>query len=371
MFARRRTVQLKRYSHRPSQSSGSLSINHILRIVSSLILPLMLGSFTIFITVYQHMSAKTDRREDLKRADIQRNNDLKRFENQRREDRNELRLQREQELFIAKANRELKNVVAGNQYQDVIFKDYIKEIGDLMKENNGSVTSNRITIALARVKTLIVLRQLDGSRQTHVIRFLYETAKISDTDEPIAVVLKTAELTNVNFQQITWSGKIENMSFPDIIIRNCTFGERTKISLVSFASTRFHTVNFSAARLTDVDFSFTNFRYGNFASATIINADFSSIMMSTSNFSKANIKDASFSMATLWTTRFSSSIIRNINFSSASLGTINFSLAQINTITFSSAKLGAVNFSLAKLNDADFSSVQFGMNDITCFFFDY
>jgi uncharacterized protein YjbI with pentapeptide repeats len=368
MFARRRTVQLKRYGHRSSHSGGSVSINHVLRILSSLILPCTLGTFTVFITVYQHMSAKTDRREDLRRADIQRNKDLLRFQDQRRKDRKELRLQREQELFIAKANRDSKSIIAINQYQDVIFKDYIKEIGDIMKENNGSLTSNRLTVALARVKTLIVLRQLDGSRQAHVVRFLYETAKLSDKDEPIAVVLKTAELTNVNFQQITWSGKIENMSFPDISLRNCTFGERTKISFVNFTSTHFHYVNFSSTRLIGVDFSFTNFRYGNFLSATIVNANFSSIMMSTSNFSMANIRNISFSFATLWTTKFSSSVIRNMNFSSASLGTINFSLAQINTVTFSFAKLGAVNFSSAKLNDADFSSVQFGMNDIICFF---
>ena len=92
MLIQKRPIPRKRRSH-PSHRFCSLSVNDVIRILSSLILPLTLGVFTVFITVHQHVSARHDRHDDLHR-----------FEEQRREDRNETRLQREHEWNIAKMN---------------------------------------------------------------------------------------------------------------------------------------------------------------------------------------------------------------------------------------------------------------------------
>jgi uncharacterized protein YjbI with pentapeptide repeats len=379
MLIRQHGIYIRRFRHR-SHHFFNLSAKDLIRILSSLIVPFTLGVVTICITIYQHKAAQEDRYEDLNR-----------FKDERREDRHESRIQREQELSISKMSQETQNKIAANRYQDEIFKDYIKEIGDLMKENNGSLTSNRLIAALARVKTINVLRQLDGSRQIHVIRFLYETAKLSDTSESITVIMKTAELANINFQQITWSGKIENMSFPDFNLRNCTFGDKTKIEHVNFTSTHFDHVKFSSTRLDRVNFLSSDFQGVNFSSAHLLNVNFpsakivntnfsttefsnvnfSSATIGTTNFSQTNFTNVNFSFVYIFETDFSFTRFKNVNFTSIRFLYINFSFALFDTTTFSFAELDGVNFSSAKLNDADFSSVHFGINDLNFIFIQF
>ena len=60
-----------------------------------------------------------------------------------------------------------QNKATSDRYRDEVLVAYIKEIGDLLRENNGSLTQTALTHTLARVKTLNTIRQLDGPRQIH------------------------------------------------------------------------------------------------------------------------------------------------------------------------------------------------------------
>jgi uncharacterized protein YjbI with pentapeptide repeats len=310
----------------------------VLGILSSLIFPLTFGVLTIFITLYQHIRTENNRTKDLERFRIERQEDRNGSRIQREQDLHIAQLQRKQDWNMEKTNQETQNKVASNRYQDDVVQDYIKQIGDLMKENNGSLTANRLTAALARVKTLNVLRQLDESRQIHIVRFLFEARQFTNADGFDPLDISTAELTNIDFRKFTKSSIIERISLAGVSLRNCGFGEETRIEHVNFTSTHFHHVNFSSAILKTVDFSF------------------------------ANIVRVSFSSATIWTTNFSCTVFRNVNFSSTSLVNIDFSLALLHRITFSLAELDGVNFSSAQLIDVDFSSVHFGMNDLNILF---
>jgi len=56
---------------------------------------------------------------------------------------------------------------------------YINETIELMKTNNGSLTSNSLTASIARNTTLHVFRQLDPKRNSRIIGFLYRTEQVT------------------------------------------------------------------------------------------------------------------------------------------------------------------------------------------------
>lgn len=335
----KRTLPVQRrqrhhHHHSSAHRFCSLSVNDIIRILSSLILPLTLGVFTVFITLHQHLSARQDRHDDLTR-----------FEEQRREDRNETRLQREHEWSIARMNAQAQNQAAIERYQDEVLVAYIKEIGNLLKEKNGSLTSNRLTATLARVKTLNVLRQVDGSRQIHIIRFLYEARQLSINNASVPLDISTIELTNIDFHHSTWSGMIERMSLMGIYLRNCTFDTMRLIDQVNFTSARFDHVNFSSTILDRVIFSFARFRCSNFLFTRLYDLDIASAMISDTNFFSTNFTR----------TNFQSTWFKNVNFSSAWIFQMNFSSAWFSNVDFSSTIFHSVNF----------SSSEFGRNTLS------
>jgi hypothetical protein len=63
MFGRKRDIQAKRRHHRSRRFCG-LSVKDGLQFLSSLILPLMLGVFTVVITFEQQKIARQQRLED-------------------------------------------------------------------------------------------------------------------------------------------------------------------------------------------------------------------------------------------------------------------------------------------------------------------
>ena len=212
-----------------------------------------------------------------------------------------------------------------------------------MKENNGSLTSSRLTATLARVKTLNVLRQVDGSRKIHIIRFLYEARQLTNTNESVALDISTVELANIDFHNSTWSGVIENMTLAGVYLRNCTFDTTRLIDRVNFTSARFDHVNFSSTILDAVIFSFSRFRFANFPYTRLYHVDISSAMISDTNFSLTNFTHANFGSTWFKNVNFSSAWISQVNFSSAWFSRVDFSSTTLHLTDFSSSEFGNIN----------------------------
>jgi hypothetical protein len=131
----------------------------ILTILSSLLLPLMLGIFTVIITFDQKNSSREQRLEDRRLADEQRNQDLNISRQQRLEDRELSREQRLQDLNQSILQRELERTIANEtqniseqtrvhqleiedkRYRDNLLTNYISQMSDLLEKNNGSLTN--------------------------------------------------------------------------------------------------------------------------------------------------------------------------------------------------------------------------------------
>jgi uncharacterized protein YjbI with pentapeptide repeats len=320
-----------------------LTRKNMLKFLSSLILPLMLGIFTVVITFEQQKVGRQQRLEDQQLARLQRLEDKNESRLQREQDKNESRLQREQDKNESRLQREQEwnisqialaaqsNAIA-DRYRDEVLISYIKEIADLLKENDGSLTSDPLTAILARAETLNTIQQLDGSRQPHVIRFLYEAKQLSNVDERTALDISSAELTDIDFHKsafILGNGKI---SLAGVSLINCTLSD---IQLT--------TINFSSAVLDIINFSSANLDKVNFASAQLFNVKFSS----------AELYDINFSSAVLYDINFLSAGLDNVNFSYAELYEVNFSSAKPTNVTFTSAYLVNVNFSSARFSEND------------------
>ncbi|CAF1303644.1 unnamed protein product [Rotaria sordida] len=80
----------------------------------------------------------------------------------------------DQQLNSSEEQRRHEMNIALTQYRDNLLTDHIREIGELLKMNNGSLTNDFVTKTLTRAKTLAAIRQLDPSQNVELIRFLYE-----------------------------------------------------------------------------------------------------------------------------------------------------------------------------------------------------
>ena len=148
-------------------------VKYSLKCLSALVVPLLLGVFTVIITFQQRSAARNQWLQDRDES-----------REQRLEDRNQSKAQRDQELSIANGQRDDTRDETINRYKDELLVCYIKEMGDLLEKSKGSLTADPITSILARVKTLNVLRQLEGKRATMVLRFLYESRQLTGTGNP-------------------------------------------------------------------------------------------------------------------------------------------------------------------------------------------
>ncbi|CAM4983629.1 unnamed protein product [Rotaria socialis] len=149
-----------------------LKLKYGLQFMSSLLLPLVLGVFTAIITIQQQSAARE----------------------QRNQDRNASEKQRLEDQMAAKQLRELEGTLSDNRYKDDAFDAYIKEIGTMMQNNHGMLTSNLVTATITRAKTLTIFRRLDASRNIQIIQFLYEAGQLGEKNNQSALDISTAEL---------------------------------------------------------------------------------------------------------------------------------------------------------------------------------
>ena len=306
---------------RPARSSRPrccLSKEHAFQLVSALVLPLLLGAFTVLITFQQQNTARE----------------------QWLEDRTMSKEQRQQELLIANGQREDLREESKNRYKEELLFDFFKEMGELLRECNGALTSNPVTSALARVKTLNTFRQLEGKRAILMLRFLYETRQLTDTDTSTALNISKATVTEMDISALETIPDIGPLLLPGIILKNSTF-DNGVVENVDFTSVRLTTVTFSSVWVGTVIFS----------SARLDTVNFSPAKLFTVNFSAARLLVVNFSAAALDTVDFSSAYLYTVNFSAATLHTVDFSSAWLHTVAFSSAYLFTVNFSSARLGN--------------------
>ena len=263
---------------RQSRQCFGLTLRDVLTMGSALILPLVLGVFTIITTNNQQKEAirQSEKDAELRRQEWQIENN-----------------QSERQWAIAEQQNNFQRQLALEKYQEEILMVYIKETGDLLEKSNGSLASNPIITTIARAKTLNTIRQLDARRSSDVIRFLYEAGQLTDTNQTRALNVSTVELCNINKNIFEIPTKVAKLSLMGIYLRNCMFNN-TLLHDIDFSSAQIDHMNFSAADVHDVAISSAKLQEVEFTSAILKDVEFTSATLKDVEFTSAILKDVDF-----------------------------------------------------------------------------
>jgi len=162
-----------------------------------------------------------------------------------------------------------QNQIATDQQQAVTLKAYLDDITDLML-NHGlrqSKPDDDVRI-VARAKTLAALRGLNGGRKGALIQFLFEAnligvyhqkVAIDKADSPI-IVLKTANLNNSDLSGLFLAGADLHDTYLNTADLSNSILDYDNISITFLVNTNFSNTNLVNANLSKSDLSGANLR---------------------------------------------------------------------------------------------------------------
>jgi uncharacterized protein YjbI with pentapeptide repeats len=299
----------------------------ILNFISSLLLPLALGVFTIVITFEQQKAAKQ----------------------QRDEDRYASELQREQE-----------KVLNDETHKNAILNAYIMDMAKLLDEKSGSLTFDKVTAVVSRAKTLNTFRELDPQRIIRVIRFLHEVGQLNHQLNYSPMDLSTAELHHIDFRELGVNRKqLNNISLTGMFLSNALLAE-IQMDNINFFNTHFVNVTFSLSGLKMVNFSSSKFYHANFTLTQHECIDFSSSQLDTTNFTLSRLENnMTFTFATVNNSDFSNTQFIDVRFTASEIDDTNFRSSSLSRLHVENSQLVNCNFISSTFIDGLFSLTRF------------
>lgn len=184
--------------------------------------------------------------------------------------------------WLNKRNEKNKeNIEAERQNHEKLEKYYDCITNLLLHEDLKNEGVKPEVLEIARIKTLSLLRTIDGSRKGQLLQFLVESKLIEKN--PII------NLNGANFNDASLSGA----NLQGIEIRGAYFKEAD-----------FNNANLKGAKFQGCDFSGANFQ-----KCTIEDAD-----LSQAKLNKAILTDVDFQSAILWATTFDEAKMNNVRF---------------------------------------------------------
>ncbi|UJR06639.1 hypothetical protein I4U23_010923 [Adineta vaga] len=248
-----------------NQSTISLAINHFwhmdfkdtLKIVGTLLVPLVLGIATTVLSV-QHAKLSEKNRE----------NDLK----------------------IAWQERQQDAYLADQSENERILATYLHDISMMLLDKNMTLDKFHVVSSIIRAKTLTTLLQLDSKRKRQVIIFLYETKLIAKESDYPSINLFDAELDNLDMN-------LPKLRQSQYSVYNVLQIQLRGVSLInsSFRYRNLDFSDFSQADLSSSDFSWTQLPHVDFRFALVNDVDFTKAKVSKAVFTYANLNRSNIS----------------------------------------------------------------------------
>ncbi|UJR24867.1 hypothetical protein I4U23_006236 [Adineta vaga] len=254
----------------------SISVRELCKIITQILIPLMIGIFTIVITLQQHYTGKENRKKDLEIAAELRQQQL-RLDEQRRS----------QELALDEARRAQDLSIADNNHRDSVFNIYIRDLSNLLLINNYNL-SRPLLNSIIRPMTLTVLRQIDSSRKILLLKFLYESKMIRTDFEDTRVDLSDADLSHIHFGAI----HMQYLSLPGALLINTTF-VRTDLTFADFQRADLTDSIFMNSTLAEVSFYRTRLIRAQFFHSNFFRTDLSLADLTQSTITLSQLQTSS------------------------------------------------------------------------------
>ncbi|CAF1217521.1 unnamed protein product [Rotaria sp. Silwood1] len=376
---KRLTLWKKSFPYRRSNRCVKL-YKHTVKLISALFLPLLLAIFTVIVTFEQRKENYQQRFEDRELARIHREQELNISILTREADKLAARLQRENDREIAESQGNMSRLLEDYRYEqerikylDSLLANYLDDIGELLKENNGSLTSSFLAAALARAKTLHILRMGIGSiRSSQIIHFLYDAGQLTVNHNPLdlsnapldgihlsdssmnSLSLVRARLSNAFFVGLD----ISNGNFSGAYLKNANFS-RANCMNVDFQQANLFQSDFSNAILTKARFDHNDVAYSKFINTILVNAIFHSTDLSYATFTSSDCTNAIFEETVLIKSDFSYTTLTRTQFRRLNLWGTTFSFSKADTFPgmgclFDSVQLERSNFTQVNLQSMTF-----------------
>lgn len=198
---------------------------------------------------------------------------------------------RKQEIKIASENR-----------QETALQTYLDKMTELLLDKKLCESEVGEVIAVARARTLTVLRRLDGVPKGELLIFLYEANLISKYKTVINLAeadLRRADLYGANLSEANLSETFldgANLRFADLCRANMT---KAGLSWADLKWTKLRGVNLSNAVLIRADLSLTDLRGANLSNAVL-----DSTNLTLAKLSEVNLSGAEYNQNTIWPDNF-------------------------------------------------------------------
>lgn len=302
------------------------NIKDIITVLSSILVPVVLGVFTILST-YNQWS----------------------MENSRNKQQSELESERHQQQISMNLDK----------YRNDLLVDYIEKMGAMLEKHNFSLTHDLDLAALASAKSLSTLAQLDPHRVSRVIRFLYDTKLIENSEQRAALDISTANLSFIDKEVLKRKQYRGGLILDGILLENTMLVD-VLLENTKFKSAKLHNISFSSST-TDYDDQSMTIRRStvmidvDFALTFINRVDFISAKLENICFFRAKLQEASFLNGTLDQVRFTNATLQKVDYSYGQLKKVSFDKAQLHHVSFHGAKLFENTFRETNMVDVDFS----------------
>ncbi len=210
------------------------------------------------------------------------------------------RSERRSELRIAEQRAKTEREIAADRLQEETLQTYLDRLLDLLVEEDLRQPETSKAGQAARIRTLTVLRRLDGRRKGLVLRFLHESLLIhalSEIGPPIILVdadLSGADLHKADLAQADLSAT--DLSHADL--RDADLSG-TKLIEANLHGADLSGADLSGADLGGADLSDTWLEWANLSGANLSGANLSDTSLAGANLIGANLIGANLSGAYL------------------------------------------------------------------------
>ncbi|CAF1347373.1 unnamed protein product [Didymodactylos carnosus] len=255
MFSlKKKYSQPQAQQHQRTQQKSVRDCHDWLTLLISALVPLMIGIFTVVITIQQQSSANRQRQQDQRQAD--------------------------------------------SLQKDRILSSCVDDIAKLLLTKE--VATDNKTLLYIRTRTLSSLRKLDPERKRHLLLFLYESQLLQydkgKRHDRLTLNLVGADL---NYIHITKLNNFNNLSLPGVDLNNASF-LNCHLPYSRFADSSMNDIKFTNSFLLETRFSRCSLERADFRNTTLAQVSFKSAILRHADFTRAWTKGADFTNADLY-----------------------------------------------------------------------
>jgi len=208
---------------------------------------------------------------------------------------------REEELEKERTEkqREQERIIAKDKERQESLKDYLADMTELLLDDswlvaNAQTDSSVVSqipriVAIARARTITILRELDGERKGLVIKFLSESGSLK------LISLAFSDLRGANLYQANLNGvNLEGTNLDGANLEGANLRRARLIRAMLF------NVNLSKAYLNNANLCRANFSNANLIEANLSKANLHSTIFSDANLYLTNLEGIEWNDETKW-----------------------------------------------------------------------